>query len=190
MISILHTIKYNIYYALFLLAAGASLSSCEPWYLAEARQSLAYSINTFGEYRYCDFSIDIDGVNYKGDSMISTLRKSDSEISFTISSSRIRDMVPCFPAERFWMLITENVNLQGDFSRITFDDNVPTVFCFDTLSEAGLKTSAHIYGWLYNKALTKEREQAEYDIDGEIFITWEDGENSYTMKIDTIRFSY
>lgn len=161
------------------------LYSCAPAYIEEAKESLATSINTFGLSRECDYRADDTDISTPA--IIRIIKNSDTSVGFEFGSLT-EEMIPCFSFTGSWYIKTNPVNLSGDFLKVSFDESVSIVITNSMSSHNYYNCNCRVKGWLHNKAITK-RENPEYDIEGEITLSWQDElQKSHELYFHNIRF--
>ncbi|MBO7070331.1 MAG: hypothetical protein J6W09_03465 [Bacteroidales bacterium] len=150
--------KKTLLFSIILL----SLCSCEPRYLADARKSLADSIQT--NLLFCNYSIN--GNTSRNNGTIEIKKRTDKSVGLIIHLFEENEAVTKIAAE--------GVPLTGTLERIeimTRSANI-TIVKIGNGNEAMYKSTATIEGWLHNKELTRSGEQWEYDVEGELTISY------------------
>lgn len=174
----------RIFPFLSLLTVISICSACNTPSLREAKSSLANSIETYGLHRYCDFTIDGNKDNGIGTIIIKGINDSTVNFEFGFLSDT---SIPLFNDQKEWRISATNINLSGDFSKIVFDQKANIkAFKLDPFSEL-FSNTGRVSGWLYNKAITKS-ERPEYDIKGEIELSWDETGITHKISINNIHF--
>ncbi|MBO4742430.1 MAG: hypothetical protein J5533_02235 [Bacteroidales bacterium] len=139
-----------------------TLCSCEKAYLADAKKSLADSIQT--NMIFCNYSINNKISNNYG--TIGIRKRTDQSIGIELLLHEDNDA--------WTKIVIEDIQLSGTLNKIIISNDLQYITIHKQRYEDDIiyKTTAAIEGWLHNKEITRAKEQWEYEIEGELTIKY------------------